>query len=175
MISASMAEAGFRDALRLFQSDAAALRDPGPSLETNSAPPEPPRVVSSDVIESTTLRTHRIADPPVVGFEAFLDGAQESRVVHYCDGVPVVFGRVAAVVRQRVLRRMITWKRPETRSRFYIPRSHVPAELWTRVVARGFDPFDTTEPQSASGSADATSDPHPFTLAQHALEAVKRD
>ena len=170
-----MAEAGFRDALRLFQSDAAALRDPGPSLETTSAPPEPPRVISSDVIESTTVRAHRIAEPPVVGFDAFLDGAQESRVVHYCDGVPVVFGRVAAVVRQRVLRRMVTWKRPETRSRFYIPRSHVPAELWTRVVARGFDPLDTTEGRDASPPDTSSADPHPFTLAQHALDAVKRD
>ena len=172
MISASMANTGFRDALRLFQSDAAALRDPGPSLETTATPPEPPRVVSSDVIESTTVRAHRIVDPPVVGFDAFLDGAQESRVVHYSDGVPIVFGRVAAVVRQRVLRRMVTWKRPETRSRFYIPRALVPAALWTRVMARGFDPADTTE---ANDADTGTADLHPFTISQRALDAVKRD
>ena len=72
-ISAQMADAGFRDALRLFQHDAAALREIGPSLETTVTPPEPPRVVSSDVIESTTVRSHRIADPPTPGFDAFLD------------------------------------------------------------------------------------------------------
>ena len=75
-ISAQMADAGFRDALRLFQHDAAALREIGPSLETTVTPPEPPRVVSSDVIESTTVRSHRIADPPTPGFDAFLDGGQ---------------------------------------------------------------------------------------------------
>lgn len=175
MISASMADAGFRDALRLFQNDAAALRDPGPTLETTATPPEPPRVVSSDVIESTTVRPHRIADPPVAGFEAFLDGAQESRVVHYCDGIPIVFGRVAAVVRQRVLRRMITWKRPETRSRLYVPRGLVPASLWTRIVARGFDPVDTTDADVTESSDWPQVDAHPFAIAQRALDAVKRE
>ena len=174
MISASMADAGFRDALRLFQNDAAALRDPGPSLETTATPPEPPRVVSSDVIESTTVRAHRIVDPPVAGFEAFLDGTQESRVVHYSDGVPIVFGRVAAVVRQRVLRRMVTWKRPDTRSRLYIPRRLVPAALWTHVVARGFDPMDTSDVE-ADGAEGQQLDPHPFTIAQRAVDAVKRE
>jgi len=175
MISASMADAGFRDALRLFQNDAAALRDPGPTLETTATPPEPPRVVSSDVIESTTVRAHRIADPPVAGFEAFLDGAQESRVVHYCDGIPIVFGRVAAVVRQRVLRRMITWKRPETRSRLYVPRGLVPASLWTRIVVRGFDPVDTTDADVTESSDWPEVDAHPFAIAQRALDAVKRE
>ena len=175
MISASMADAGFRDALRLFQNDAAALRDPGPTLETTATPPEPPRVVSSDVIESTTVRAHRIADPPVAGFEAFLDGAQESRVVHYCDGIPIVFGRVAAVVRQRVLRRMITWKRPETRSRLYVPRGLVPASVWTHIVARGFDPVDTTDADVTESSGWPQVDAHPFAIAQRALDAVKRE
>ena len=170
-----MADAGFRDALRLFQNDAAALRDPGPTLETTATPPEPPRVVSSDVIESTTVRAHRIADPPVAGFEAFLDGAQESRVVHYCDGIPIVFGRVAAVVRQRVLRRMITWKRPETRSRLYVPRGLVPASLWTRIVVRGFDPVDTTDADVTESSDWPEVDAHPFAIAQRALDAVKRE
>jgi hypothetical protein len=175
MISASTADAGFRDALRLFQHDAAALRDPGPSLETTATPPEPPRVVSSDVIESTTVRAHRIVDPPVAGFDAFLDGAQESRVVHYCDGIPIVYGRVAAVVRQRVLRRMVTWKRPETRSRLYVPRGLVPASLWTHIVARGFDPVDTTDADEGHASERLQVDPHPFTIAQRALDAVKRE
>jgi hypothetical protein len=175
-ISVRMADPGFRDALRCFQHDAAALRDIGPSLETTATPPEPPRVVSSDVIESTTVREHRIPDPATVGFDAFLDGAQESRVVHHADGVPIVFGRVAAVVRQRVLRRMVTWKRPVCRSRFYIPRELVAPTLWMRVVDEGFDVVDTTDASPSHGNADwASGDPHPFTIAQRALDAVKRD
>jgi hypothetical protein len=79
---ATMADARFRDAQRLFQHDPAALRDLGPSLETTVTPPEPPRVIQSDVIESTTVRAHRIVDPPTGGFDACLDGAQESKVIH---------------------------------------------------------------------------------------------
>jgi len=185
--TAPLADAGFRDALRLFQLDAAALRDPGPSLETTATPPEPPRVVSSDVIESTTVRAHRVFDPPTVGFDAFLDGTQESRVVHYVDGIPIVYGRAAAVVRQRVLRRMVTWKRPRTIARLYVPRALVPPALWTRVAESDFHVVDTTEDAGggsrgrgattggASHAATDPSDAHPFTVSQRALDLVKRD
>ena len=125
---APTADPGIRDALRLFKNDVAALRDPGPTLETTATPSEPPRVVDSRVIESTTVRARRISDPPEAGFAAFLDGAQESRAVHYADGIPIVFGRAAAVVRHRVLRRMVTWKPPITSARFYIPRALVPSD-----------------------------------------------
>jgi hypothetical protein len=176
MMNAPDSHTGFRDALRLFRNDPAALRDLGPSLETTVTPPEPPRVVSSDVIESTTVRALRVFEPPTPGFEAFLDGAQESKVVHYCDGIPIVFGQVAAVVRQRVLRRMVTWKRPAASGRLYIPRDLVPASLWKTVVDMGWDPVNTTESISGQPSADwASSDPHPFIVAQRALDAVKRD
>jgi hypothetical protein len=175
-VTTSMIDVGVRDALRLFQHESAALRELGPSLETTVTPPEPPRVIQSDVIESTTVRAHRIVDPPVAGFDAFLDGAQDSRVVHYCEGVPIVFGRVAAVVRQRVLRRMVTWKRPVCKSRLYIPRDLVPPTLWMRVVDAGFDPVDTTEARASDATASRVADdPHPFAIAQRALDAVKRD
>jgi len=170
---ATMSDARFRDAQRLFRHDAAALRDLGPSLETTVTPPEPPRVIQSDVIESTTVRAHRIVDPPSIGFDAFLDGAQESKVIHYADGVPIVFGRVAAVVRQRVLRRMVTWKRPLRRARLYIPRDLVPPTLWMRVAGAGFDVVDTSDRESGGGWT--AEDPHPFALAQRALDAVQRD
>jgi hypothetical protein len=175
MLSAHLADAGFRDALRLFQHDTSPLRDPGPTLETTATPPEPPRVVSSDVIESTTVRAIRVVEPPFVGFDAFLDGAQESRIVHYCDGVPIVYGRVAAVVRERVLRRMVTWKRPLCRSRLYVPRALVPDMVWSRVVSEGFEVVDTTDAPSGHGEAGLSDDPHPFAVAQRALDAVKRD
>jgi hypothetical protein len=174
MLSVHLTDAGFRDALRLFQHDTAALRDPGPSLETTATPPEPPRVVSSDVIESTTVRSVRIVDPPVVGFEAFLDGVQESRVVHYCDGIPIVHGRIAAVVRERVLRRMVTWKRPLCASRLYVPRALLPTAIWDRVIDAGFDVVDITD-TSADSAGALGDDPHPFSVAQRAVDAVKRD
>lgn len=174
MLSAHLTNAGFRDALRFFQNDTAALRDPGPSLETTATPSEPPRVVGSDVIESTTVRTVRVVDPPLVGVDAFLDGAQESRIVYYCDGVPIVHGRVAAVVRERVLRRMVTWKRPASAARLYVPRALVPDALWNRIVGGGFEVVDTTDVAADSEGA-LGDDPHPFSIAQRALDAVKRD
>ena len=174
MLSVRLTDAGFRDALRLFQHDTAPLRDPGPSLETTVSPPEPPRVVDSDVIESTTVRAVRIVDPAVVGFDAFLDGVQESRVVYYCDGVPIVHGRVAAVVRERVLRRMVTWKRPLCASRLYVPRTLVPDSIWERAESAGFDVVDTTD-VSADTAGALGDDPHPFSVAQRAVDAVKRD
>ena len=169
---APTADARIRDALRLFKNDAAALRDPGPTLETTATPSEPPRVVDSRVIESTTVRARRIIDPPEVGFSAFLDGAQESRAVHYADGIPIVFGRAAAVVRQRVLRRMATWKPPITSSRFYIPRALVSSALWNFVRDRGFEITDTSDDAELAGDANTS---HPFSVAQRALEAVQRD
>jgi hypothetical protein len=169
---APTADAGIRDALRLFKNDVAALRDPGPTLETTATPSEPPRVVDSRVIESTTVRARRISDPPEVGFAAFLDGAQESRAVHYADGIPIVFGRAAAVVRHRVLRRMVTWKPPITSARFYIPRALVPPALWNFVRDRGYDITDTSDDAELAGEVSAS---HPFSIAQRALEAVQRD
>ena len=174
MLSVRLTDAGFRDALRLFQNDTAPLRDPGPSLETTVTPPEPPRVVSSDVIESTTVRAVRVVDPALVGFDAFLDGVQDSRVVHYCDGIPIVHGRVAAVVRERVLRRMTTWKRPLCASRLYVPRALVPESVWHRAESAGFDVVDTTD-VSADTAGALGDDPHPFSVAQRAVDAVKRD
>jgi|SRR5687768_14454162 len=168
--------AGLREALRLFQQETSALVDPGPSLETTVTPAEPPRVVNSDVIESTTVRSHRVDEPPTVGFSAFLDGAQESRIVHYADGIPIVFGRASAVVRHRVLRRMVTWKRPVVRTRLYIPRTLVSPAVWARALESSFEVVDTTDPSNGpDGGLGSANDAHPLAIAQRALDAVKRD
>jgi hypothetical protein len=124
------------------------------------------------VIESTTVRAHRIVDTPAVGFSAFLDGAQERHVVHYADGVPIVFGRSAAVVRQRVLRRMVTWKPPMTSARFYMPRALVPSAGWNLVRDHGYEITDTSDDAELAGDVSSA---HPFSISQRALEAVQRD
>ena len=41
-----------------------------------------------------------------------------------------------------------------------------------RIVDRGFDPVDTTSGHNAGWASE---DPHPFTIAQRAVDAVKRD
>lgn len=173
-------DASYRDALRLFHGESAALRDAGPTLETTVAPSEPPRVVSSDVIEGTTVRAHRVFEAPTVGFAAFLDGTQTSRIVHYDDGAPIVFGRAAAVIRQRVSRRMVTWRRPHTSARLYVPRAFLRRELWARLTSGTFAVVDTTavsehDDRGGFSTGSSPSDAHPHALAQRALEAVKRD
>jgi hypothetical protein len=69
---------------------------------------------------------------------------------------------------------MVTWKRPASGSRLYIPRALVPESLWNRVVAEGFDAVDTTD-VAADAEGALGDDPHPFSIAQRALDAVKRD
>ena len=63
----------------------------------------------------------------------------------------------------------------ETRSRLYVPRGLVPASLWTHIVARGFDPVDTTDADITESTDWPQVDAHPFAIAQRALDAVKRE
>ena len=62
------------------------------------------------MIEGAALAARRLEGQPLPGFAAFLDGVQASRVLaHGEDGAPVLHGTVAAVVRVRVDRRLVTW------------------------------------------------------------------
>ena len=79
----------------------------------------------------------------VSGFGAFLDGTQQVRLVAHHFGMPVVFGTVAAGVRIRVNRRLITWGHlpPRVERKIYLPLRYLPplAEIRdaNREVARG--------------------------------------
>ena len=62
-----------------------------PALELASSNAQPPRLISATIIEGHELRARRVFDPPEVGFAAFLDGTQESRVALYLpSGAPIV-------------------------------------------------------------------------------------
>jgi hypothetical protein len=90
------------------------------ALEVGSTMVDPPRLVSAIIIEGTTMRSHRVADPPMAAFSGFLDGTQSSQIVRHVEGVPVVRGTVAAVIRVRRNRRLTTW-RHVVRTRVYAP------------------------------------------------------
>jgi hypothetical protein len=96
---------------------------------------------------------------PEVGFAAFLDGTQQSRVLAYVGGVPLVFGTVAAVIRARRDRRLTTYG-----GGALIERSiYGPAALLSgmhEIVDTGpVDPEDV----------------HPYGLLERAVHVVQKD
>lgn len=144
----------------------------GAPLEAITSAPEPPRLVSAPVVEDHALRRRRVDGDPVVGFGAFLDGIQRSRVLAYHDGLPVVFGVVAAVIRVRVNRRLHTWAGgPLVERRVYLPEAYLPPELASHFRADGLEVSDTTSvvPDQAVPIR------HPLALLDRAVHLVQED
>jgi len=138
------------------------------TLEIAGQGNDAPRLISATVLEGGPLRARRIVDPPTPGFRAFLDGTQRSELVSYLPGgVPVILGRVAAVVRERRNRRMHTWHQPLTETRLYCARRLVLPAAW-----------DTLRDVYGSQLVDITDDaaelaPHPFALRDAAVHRVQ--
>jgi hypothetical protein len=143
---------------------------------------EPPRLVASTVIEGHALRAVRVdADDrdgtrdDGHGFGAFLDGTQHSHVVRYDHGLPLVFGTVAAVVRVRRNRRLVTWARgPLVERRLYAPCHYLPPAVCIELEAldaAGVPVVDTTAPD-ANGERPSA---HPFSLLERAVHFVQAD
>jgi hypothetical protein len=137
------------------------------TLEVAGQGMDAPRLISATVLEKGPLRAHRVFDPPVAGFRAFLDGTQRSEVANYVDGAPVVLGHVAAVVRERRNRRMHTWGAPLVETRVYCPRSMVSPSSWDTLHAI----FDEQLVDTSDGGVDLTS--HPFALRDAAVHRVQ--
>jgi hypothetical protein len=153
---------------------AAPLDGAAPTLDLPAPAMDAPRLVPSAVIEKGGAhRAWRVDGDPEVGFGAFLDGTQRSRVVAYVDGAPIVAGTVAAVIRRRVNRRLSTWGRgPLVRRRLYAPRAFLGDVAW-RAIAGSVDAaelVDTTAPEA--GDAPIA---HPLALAERAVHLVQDD
>jgi hypothetical protein len=138
------------------------------TLEIAGQGNDAPRLISATVLEGGPLRAKRIVDPPAVGFRAFLDGTQRSELVSYLPGgVPVIVGRVAAVVRERRNRRLHTWHQPLVESRLYCARRLVSPAAWeTLHAAYGELLVDITDDTSELAS-------HPFALRDAAVHRVQ--
>jgi hypothetical protein len=123
--------ASFRRAQRALDQWTAAARVPdttGPTLEMVAARADTPRLVAPEVVEGAAMARRLVAGAPEVGFAAFLDGSQESRVLAYIAGVPVVYGSVSAVIRVRRDRRMATYgSGPLLERELYGPAALLPA------------------------------------------------
>ena len=137
------------------------------TLEVAAPGNDAPRLISATVVEGGPLRAKRVFDPPTPGFRAFLDGTQRSELVSYVGGVPIILGRVAAVVRERRLRRMHTWHQPLIESRLYCARRLISSSAWESLsVAYGPVLVDLSD-----GSSELA--PHPFALRDAAVHRVQ--
>jgi hypothetical protein len=142
----------------------------GERLEFSPIDGDPPRLESAAPIEGNALAERPIADAPVAGFGAFLDGIQNSRVIqHLASGVPLVHGTVAAVVRVRVDRALSTWQEaPRIEQAVFVPVS-IAGESVVGAMRAARIPFvDTLDGDIANGSR------HPQELLGLARTAVQR-
>jgi hypothetical protein len=162
--------ATFHDAVRIL-----AHRVPGVATVNNTAPTlerlegvhEAPRVIDAQLVENATV-ARPVPGSPAPAFVAFLDGVQESRVVLVARGVPIVCGRIAAVIRRRSNRRLTTWKRPIDEYRYYAPLSALDSD--TRLALAGLPVVDTSRTED-----DGVLSRHPLHVKEQALHAVQRD
>jgi hypothetical protein len=156
-------------AVLLPDADANLVGGVGPSLEVASAPTEPPRLISAIVIEGRMLRARLVPDAGVEGFSGFLDGTQESRVVRYVDGLPLIHGKVGAVIRVRKNRRLATW-RHEVSERMYAPLRLLSPRSVAAMRALTIGVVDTT-----AGDEGGSDGSHPFALRDAAIHKVQED
>ena len=143
----------------------------GPTLEAQrTTTGEPPRIAGAAVIEGDTIKRRPVPGDPEVGFTAFLDGIQASRVLLYDSSVPIVYGSVGAVIRIREDRRLSTWERGNE-SRVYAPRGFLSRPANESLDGLGGEVIDTT-PRRADGEADVDVR-HPLMLSDVAVHAVQ--
>ncbi|HEU4564222.1 MAG TPA: hypothetical protein VFS05_06230 [Gemmatimonadaceae bacterium] len=139
-------------------------------LERLAGEADPPLLHRADVVEDDALRARPVPGAPVAAFAGFLDGAQESQVLAWVGAAPIVFGTVAAVVRERVNRRLVTSEPPLIRRRIYAPLAYAPADALLEAFP-GPALVDTARPD-----ADGALPPrHPMLLQERAKFAVSRD
>lgn len=173
-VSSSAIGASFRNVQRQLAQFVPGARgsEPGePLLELFPQPTEPARLIEAELIEPGEMRAHVVPGAPEVGFAAFLDGTQASRVLAHANGVAIVHGTVAAVVRQRRDRRLVTWTEPVVRRRIYAPLALL-SDSWRRAFARmPVDVVDTSD-ESESGKPAPR---HPFALRDTAIHRVQKD
>jgi hypothetical protein len=155
--------ASIRDALRALRDGGVRAAPDAAPLETQRRPDEPPRLEAATPIEGAAVGVRRLVDPPIVGFAAFLDGIQRSRVLAYHGSVPLVHGSVAAAVRVREGRRLRTWGAPRVTQALYAPIGALDPAFAAALVAR----VTMRDTDAAPGS-------HPQEFTARALTAVQR-
>jgi len=138
------------------------------TLETLSSSTEPPRLMSATIVEGGALRPRPVEGTIEAAFAAFLDGTQVSQVLQHADGVPIVRGTVAAVVRQRRNRRFTTWRHIVATS-VYAPRALL-SQRWNDALDQlALRVVDTTVDRGNAVIA------HPYAVRDAAIHFVQTD
>ena len=141
----------------------------GSPLERLERDMELPHVIDAEGAEDATLRARTVPGAPIPAICAFLDGTQRSEVLGWIGPLPLVYGTSAAVVRERIRRRLVTWEAPLVRHRIYAPLAYIPREALEGALGAMLE--DTTRP-----AVDGTiPPPHPTLLLERATLAVSRD
>lgn len=138
------------------------------SLENADLPVDAPHTSACQVLEGSAFELRTVPGDPEVGFAAFLDGIQTSRVWHRDGGMPIVFGHVAAAIRQRVDRRLVSWGDPVESGKLYAPLSLISDGVRSALERTGVPIIDTLDRRDQDV-------PHPLQLLRNAYHAVQRD
>lgn len=123
-----------------------------------------PTLRDVEAIEPGPMRALAVAGDAAPRFAAFLDGAQWSLVL-WADGVPVVHGTVAAVIRQRHERRMTTWRGPVLRRALYAPVALLRPDWRDAIRDLDLEVVDTLAQRTPDSG-------HPFALQEIAYQCV---
>ena len=137
-----------------------------PTLELARQGNDAPRLISATVIEGASLRAQRVDGSPEPAFRAFLDGTQRSETAFHIGAIPVVLGRVAAVVRERRDRRLHTWGAPLREQRLFAPRTLLSSAHWNALASLPVALDDITDGAPATAA-------HPFALREAAFHRVQ--
>lgn len=124
---------------------------------------EEPVTGEAELVE-TPFDIHDLEGPAPSGFTHFLDGIERSCIVGYVGIVPIVYGYVAAVVRERRDGEFGTLAVRE-REGFFLPFAHLAPKRWREAGL----PADALHDSEADDS-----DRHPVRLAERGRAAVKR-
>lgn len=142
---------------------------PPAALELSGLVLDPPRIGECQPVEGDSLSAIALEASGEVGFRAFLDGAQRSTIADYAGTVPIVAGRIAAVVRVRVDRRMTTWTDGHlAAAHLYAPLRLLPYAVREGIESSGLELRDTLKPDDELSG-------HPIELLRRAVDRVKLD
>lgn len=131
---------------------------------------DPPRVTSAAILEGASLVARAVIGERVATFAAFLDGRQASDTTIYrLGGVPIVFGTVGAVVRERRDQRLFTWRHSVQRA-FYASRRQLSSSDWLTLESSPWPVRDIDDPKSDMPAAE-----HPLALREAAVHRVQED
>ncbi len=124
--------------------------------------------LSAAVLLETPMRAIAVGECAVAEnpFRAFVDGIQRSWLLYYQDWVPVYYGYVAAVVRQRQDRLMSTWEYAD-REALYVPLAYFDPGEQERLRSLGLTLVDT--------GADQSLDPEETPLQPAVLRELARN